>query len=73
MKLRLHPDVFASAAGAAITPSVEGARLMLVEGWTCLDASKRLGISHQAVNRTVTRIAAKAQAGGLCPSCGRAK
>lgn len=73
MKLKLHPDAFAAAAGPIPSNSIEGARLMIVEGWTCLAAAKHLGISHQVINRKVALLRKRMEASEVCPCCGRVK
>lgn len=74
MKLRIHPQAFAAALGTAPpSNSIEGARLMLVEGWTCLAAAKQLGISHQVINRKADAIRKRLERGILCPCCGEVR
>lgn len=71
-KLKFHPHAFETAAEGD-SPSIEGARLMLVEGLTCTAAAAKVGISHQSVNRAMARIRDRMFAGPICACCGREK
>lgn len=50
--------------------SLEGARLMLVDGLTAADAGKQLGVSLQTVARCARDVRKILLGQGMCPMCG---
>lgn len=70
--MTLDPALFARAiANLRPSKSIEGARLMLVEGLTCKAAAGVVGTSHQTVTRARRMVIEILNSKRACPLCKR--
>lgn len=72
-RTRMSAETFAATVDRGRfrdSPSLAGARLMLVDGLTAREASARLNVSLQTIARCARDIRKLAIQHGICPLCG---